>query len=135
VKQVRLKRGHCTAIVARLVSELLQRDGQLAKWQQDDGELLPAIRLPMRLTVPMYTWPEIQLGARFDFERWALAYLPEGLRGQWRGATASPLLAKISPETYRFLNREVFGFLVAMTRFKGYFGRSNETTSDTTRHR
>jgi hypothetical protein len=120
-EQVCLCRGHCAAIVARFISELFRRDGKPApEWQQDDNSLPSAIRLPMRLTVPMYAWPEVQSGTHFDFgEQWALEYLPKGLRGQWKDAIESPFLAKIGPETYRFLNREVFGFLVAMATIKG----------------
>jgi hypothetical protein len=81
----------------------------------------------MRLTVPLYAsargeWvPDDDL-LTFD-ERLPLQRSEQFVSEQWPAARTSPLLIQIGPQTYRFLNREVFGFLVAMANAKGLAGQ------------
>ncbi len=127
-EQVRLYQGNCASITARFISELFQRDGKPPpEWYRDSCDLPPELRLPMRLAVPMYGSPENwsrigDISLDFD-EEWALEYLVPGLRNLWPVAKTSPLLIRIGPQTYRFLNREVFGFLVAMASAKRAFSQ------------
>ncbi len=122
-EQVRLHRGDCVSVAQQFITELFLRSGKPAPdWHQEYGELPSELGILGRLAIPMYTSARCEpvyddTPITFQ-EEWALGYLVEVLREKWSGAKTSPLLIQCGPQTYRFLNHEIFGFLVAMASVK-----------------
>ncbi|MBE9508687.1 MAG: hypothetical protein IMY86_11635, partial [Chloroflexi bacterium] len=118
-EQVLWHRSDCASIVGRFIGELLGSDGlPLLQWDEL-SRVFPGIRALAMLAWRMHpsrTGQEMGEGVPSEIdEEWAQRYL-EGRRllEHWSEARASPLLVPTGPGTYRFLNQEVFGFLVAV---------------------
>jgi hypothetical protein len=127
-EQVCLYRGDCVSVAQRFITELFLRSGKPApEWGQECNALPPELEIPMRLTMPIYasarseSVPDDTL-LTFE-EAWVLGYLVEVLKEKWPDARTSPLLIQTGPQTYRFLNREIFGFLAAMVNVTEWAGQ------------
>lgn len=122
-EQVRLYRGNCVLVAQQFITELFSRGGKpVPDWHQEYDDLPPELGILGRLAIPMYVSASrepVHDDTPITFqEEWALGYLVKPLRKKWSKAKTSPLLIQIGPQTYRFLNQEVFGFLVAMASAK-----------------
>jgi hypothetical protein len=134
-EQVRLHRGDCVSAAQQFITELFLRSEKLAPdWHQEYSDLLPELRILAWLAVPMYASARDELvydDTLLTFkEEWALEYLIEVLRKKWPEAKTSPLLIQIGPQSYRFLNWGVFGFLAAMASVKGLADQCSNYASD-----
>jgi len=134
-EQVRLHRGNCVSVAQQFTTELFLRSGKpVPDWQQEYSDLPPELGILGRLAVPMYTSARrepVYDDTLITFqEEWALGYLVEALREEWPDAKTSPLLIQSGPQTYRFLNHEIFGFLVAMASVKHLVGQCSNYVRD-----
>jgi hypothetical protein len=127
-EQVRLYRGDCVSVAQRFITELFVRSGKPApEWGQECNALPPELGIPMRLTMPIYATARSESvpdDTLLTFEEaWVLGYLVEVLKEKWPDARTSPLLIQTGSQTYRFLNREIFGFLAAKVNVTEWAGQ------------
>lgn len=134
-EQVCLHRGDCVSVAQQFVTELfLHSEKPAPDWRQGYNDLPPELGILGRLAVSIYNSIRREPacgGSLLTFnEDWALGCLLEVFRKEWPDARTSPLLVQIGPQTYRFLNQEIFGFLVAMASAKHLVSQCPDYTRD-----
>jgi hypothetical protein len=126
-EQVLALRGDCASGVERFIAKLLEHDGKpTPRWDTEPPKIPPGLVSLMSLARWMYH-PTRGTEIAFNEER-----LPNfrRFRDHWPEGKTMPLLVSMGEGTYRFLNEEVFGFLVAAEdEIAGYAEKCNWRTA------
>ncbi len=132
-EQVLAHQSDCASIVAHYIAELLGRDGMpVPQWRQNLTVHYPALEALLRIAALVYgrylrASDAGDLSLDFTREQ-ALVYLGDWENAPLAEAVALPLVIKAESNRYRFLNREILGFLAALHNVKEISGQCGPRT-------